>query len=137
MIVIYHMYKDFKKEVDFSEILKERKFTRHIESFNDLILMIKGLVFDNTFNRNYMDNTIEVKGKSIEIFPKLGFAMDYYYKLNSNNVNERKNYINDNNELSEILFKNLMTHQDNLTGFKKSISQLVQTYSEICAELLF
>ena len=136
MIVIYHMYKDFKKEVDFSEIMKERKFTRHIESFNDLILMIKGLVFDNSFNRNYMDNTIEVKGKSIEIFPKLGFAMDYYYKLNSNNVNERKNYINDNNELSEILFKNLMTHQDNLTGFKKSISQLVQAYSEICAELL-
>jgi hypothetical protein len=44
--------------------------------------------------------------------------------------------VNENSEFSEILFERLMTHQDNFTGFKEAINQLVQVYSEMCDTLL-
>lgn len=135
MIITLHMYKDFKKEVDFCEILKERNIRHAINSFQDLIDLI-GFVSYDTLNENHKNNTIEIKNYKIKISPTLEFAKNYYYKLYSTNIKNIRQYVNENSEFSEILFERLMTHQDNFTGFKEAINQLVQVYSEMCDTLL-
>ena len=135
MIITLHMYKDFKKEVDFCEVLKERNIRHAINSFQDLIDLI-GFVSYNTLNENHKSNTIEIKNYKIKISPTLEFAKNYYYKLYSTNIKNIRQYVNENSEFSEILFERLMTHQDNFTGFKEAINQLVQVYSEMCDTLL-
>lgn len=135
MIITLHMYKDFKKEVDFCEILKERNIRHAINSFQDLIDLI-GFVSYDTLNENHKSNTIEIKNYKIKISPTLEFAKNYYYKLYSTNIKNIRQYVNKNSEFSEILFERLMTHQDNFTGFKEAINQLVQVYSEMCDTLL-
>jgi len=135
MIITLHMYKDFKKEVDFCEILKERNIRHAINSFQDLIDLI-GFVSYETLNENHKSNTIEIKNYKIKISPTLEFAKNYYYKLYSSNIKNIRQYVNENSEFSEILFERLMTHQDNFTGFKEAINQLVQVYSEMCDTLL-
>ena len=135
MIITLHMYKDFKKEVDFCEVLKERNIRHAINSFQDLIDLI-GFVSYDTLNENHKSNTIEIKNYKIKISPTLEFAKNYYYKLYSSNIKNIRQYVNENSEFSEILFKRLMTHQDNFTGFKEAINQLVQVYSEMCDTLL-
>lgn len=135
MIITLHMYKDFKKEVDFCEILKERNIRHAINSFQDLIDLI-GFVSYDTLNENHKNNTIEIKNYKIKISPTLEFAKNYYYKLYSTNIKNIRQYVNENSEFSEILFERLMTHQDNFTGFKEAINQLVQVYSEMCDMLL-
>ena len=135
MIITLHMYKDFKKEVDFCEILKERNIRHAINSFQDLIDLI-GFVSYETLNENHKNNTIEIKNYKIKISPTLDFAKNYYYKLYSSNIKNIRQYVNENSEFSEILFERLMTHQDNFTGFKEAINQLVQVYSEMCDTLL-
>lgn len=135
MIITLHMYKDFKKEVDFSEVLKERNIRHAINSFQDLIDLI-GFVSYDTLNENHKSNTIEIKNYKIKISPTLEFAKNYYYKLYSTNIKNIRQYVNENSEFSEILFERLMTHQDNFTGFKEAINQLVQVYSEMCDTLL-
>lgn len=135
MIITLHMYKDFKKEVDFCEVLKERNIRHAINSFQDLIDLI-GFVSYDTLNENHKNNTIEIKNYKIKISPTLEFAKNYYYKLYSTNIKNIRQYVNENSEFSEILFERLMTHQDNFTGFKEAINQLVQVYSEMCDTLL-
>ena len=135
MIITLHMYKDFKKEVDFSEVLKERNIRHAINSFQDLIDLI-GFVSYDTLNENHKSNTIEIKNYKIKISPTLEFAKNYYYKLYSSNIKNIRQYVNENSDFSEILFERLMTHQDNFTGFKEAINQLVQVYSEMCDTLL-
>ena len=135
MIITLHMYKDFKKEVDFCEVLKERNIRHAINSFQDLIDLI-GFVSYDTLNENHKSNTIEIKNYKIKISPTLEFAKNYYYKLYSTNIKNIRQYVNENSEFSEILFERLMTHQDNFTGFKEAINQLVQVYSEMCDTLL-
>ena len=135
MIITLHMYKDFKKEVDFCEVLKERNIRHAINSFQDLIDLI-GFVSYDTLNENHKSNTIEIKNYKIKISPTLEFAKNYYYKLYSSNIKNIRQYVNENSEFSEILFERLMTHQDNFTGFKEAINQLVQVYSEMCDMLL-
>ena len=135
MIITLHMYKDFKKEVDFSEVLKERNIRHAVNSFQDLIDLI-GFVSYDTLNENHKSNTIEIKNYKIKISPTLEFAKNYYYKLYSSNIKNIRQYVNENSEFSEILFERLMTHQDNFTGFKEAINQLVQVYSEMCDTLL-
>ena len=135
MIITLHMYKDFKKEVDFCEVLKERNIRHAINSFQDLIDLI-GFVSYDTLNENHKSNTIEIKNHKIKISPTLEFAKNYYYKLYSSNIKNIRQYVNENSEFSEILFERLMTHQDNFTGFKEAINQLVQVYSEMCDTLL-
>lgn len=135
MIITLHMYKDFKKEVDFCEVLKERNIRHAINSFQDLIDLI-GFVSYDTLNENHKSNTIEIKNYKIKISPTLEFAKNYYYKLYSTNIKNIRQYVNENSEFSEILFERLMTHQDNFTGFKEAINQLVQVYSEMCKTLL-
>lgn len=135
MIITLHMYKDFKKEVDFCEVLKERNIRHAVNSFQDLIDLI-GFVSYDTLNENHKSNTIEIKNYKIKISPTLEFAKNYYYKLYSSNIKNIRQYMNENSEFSEILFERLMTHQDNFTGFKEAISQLVQVYSEMCDTLL-
>lgn len=135
MIITLHMYKDFKKEVDFCEVLKERNIRHAVNSFQDLIDLI-GFVSYDTLNENHKSNTIEIKNYKIKISPTLEFAKNYYYKLYSNNIKNIRQYVNENSEFSEILFERLMTHQDNFTGFKEAINQLVQVYSEMCDTLL-
>lgn len=135
MIITLHMYKDFKKEVDFCEVLKERNIRHAINSFQDLIDLI-GFVSYDTLNENHKSNTIEIKNYKIKISPTLEFAKNYYYKLYSTNIKNIRQYVNENSEFSEILFERLMTHQDNFTGFKEAINQLVQVYSEMCGTLL-
>ena len=135
MIITLHMYKDFKKEVDFCEVLKERNIRHAINSFQDLIDLI-GFVSYDTLNENHKSNTIEIKNYKIKISPTLEFAKNYYYKLYSSNIKNIRQYVNENSEFSEILFERLMTHQDNFTGFKETINQLVQVYSEMCDTLL-
>lgn len=135
MIITLHMYKDFKKEVDFCEVLKERNIRHAINSFQDLIDLI-GFVSYDTLNENHKSNTIEIKNYKIKISPTLEFAKNYYYKLYSSNIKNIRQYVNENSEFSEILFERLMTHQDNFTGFKEAINQLVQVYSEMCNALL-
>lgn len=135
MIITLHMYKDFKKEVDFCEVLKERNIRHSINSFQDLIDLI-GFVSYDTLNENHKSNTIEIKNYKIKISPTLEFAKNYYYKLYSSNIKNIRQYVNENSEFSEILFERLMTHQDNFTGFKEAINQLVQVYSEMCDTLL-
>lgn len=135
MIITLHMYKDFKKEVDFCEVLKERNIRHAINSFQDLIDLI-GFVSYDTLNENHKNNTIEIKNYKIKISPTLEFAKNYYYKLYSSNIKNIRQYMNENSEFSEILFERLMTHQDNFTGFKEAINQLVQVYSEVCDTLL-
>lgn len=135
MIITLHMYKDFKKEVDFCEVLKERNIRHAINSFQDLIDLI-GFVSYDTLNENHKNNTIEIKNYKIKISPTLEFAKNYYYKLYSSNIKNIRQYVNENSEFSEILFERLMTHQDNFTGFKEAINQLVQVYSEVCDTLL-
>ena len=129
------MYKDFKKEVDFCEVLKERNIRHAVNSFQDLIDLI-GFVSYDTLNENHKSNTIEIKNYKIKISPTLEFAKNYYYKLYSSNIKNIRQYVNENSEFSEILFERLMTHQDNFTGFKEAITQLVQVYSEMCDTLL-
>lgn len=135
MIITLHMYKDFKKEVDFCEVLKERNIKHAVNSFQDLIDLI-GFVSYDTLNENHKSNTIEIKNYKIKISPTLEFAKNYYYKLYSSNIKNIRQYVNENSEFSEILFERLMTHQDNFTGFKEAINQLVQVYSEMCDTLL-
>lgn len=135
MIITLHMYKDFKKEVDFCEVLKERNIRHAINSFQDLIDLI-GFVSYDTLNENHKNNTIEIKNYKIKISPTLEFAKNYYYKLYSTNIKNIRQYVNENSEFSEILFERLMTHQDNFAGFKEAINQLVQVYSEMCDTLL-
>lgn len=135
MIIILHMYKDFKKEVDFCEVLKERNIRHAVNSFQDLIDLI-GFVSYDTLNENHKSNTIEIKNYKIKISPTLEFAKNYYYKLYSSNIKNIRQYMNENSEFSEILFERLMTHQDNFTGFKEAINQLVQVYLEMCDTLL-
>lgn len=135
MIITLHMYKDFKKEVDFCEVLKERNIRHAINSFQDLIDLI-GFVSYDTLNENHKSNTIEIKNYKIKISPTLEFAKNYYYKLYSTNIKNIRQYVNENSEFSEILFERLMTHQDNFTGFKEAINKLVQVYSEMCDMLL-
>lgn len=135
MIITLHMYKDFKKEVDFCEVLKERNIRHAVNSFQDLIDLI-GFVSYDTLNENHKSNTIEIKNYKIKISPTLEFAKNYYYKLYSSNIKNIRQYVNENSEFSEILFERLMTHQDNFTGFKEAINQLVQVYSEMCDTLL-
>lgn len=135
MIITLHMYKDFKKEVDFCEVLKERNIRHAINSFQDLIDLI-GFVSYDTLNENHKSNTIEIKNYKIKISPTLEFAKNYYYKLYSSNIKNIRQYVNENSEFSEILFERLMTHQDNFTGFKEAVNQLVQVYSEMCDTLL-
>lgn len=135
MIITLHMYKDFKKEVDFCEVLKERNIRHAVNSFQDLIDLI-GFVSYDTLNENHKSNTIEIKNYKIKISPTLEFAKNYYYKLYSSNIKNIRQYVNENSEFSEILFERLMIHQDNLTGFKEAINQLVQVYSEMCDTLL-
>lgn len=135
MIITLHMYKDFKKEVDFCEVLKERNIRHAINSFQDLIDLI-GFVSYDTLNENHKNNTIEIKNYKIKISPTLEFAKNYYYKLYSTNIKIIRQYVNENSEFSEILFERLMTHQDNFAGFKGAINQLVQVYSEMCDTLL-
>ena len=135
MIITLHMYKDFKKEVDFCEVLKERNIRHAINSFQDLIDLI-GFVSYDTLNENHKNNTIEIKNYKIKISPTLEFAKNYYYKLYSTNIKNIRQYVNENSEFSEILFERLMTHQDNFTGFKEAINQLVQVYSEMCDTFL-
>ena len=135
MIITLHMYKDFKKEVDFCEVLKERNIRHAVNSFQDLIDLI-GFVSYDTLNENHKSNTIEIKNYKIKISPTLEFAKNYYYKLYSSNIKNIRQYVNENSEFSEILFERLMTHQDNFTGFKEAITQLVQVYSEMCDTLL-
>ena len=135
MIITLHMYKDFKKEVDFCEVLKERNIRHAINSFQDLTDLI-GFVSYDTLNENHKSNTIEIKNYKIKISPTLEFAKNYYYKLYSSNIKNIRQYVNENSEFSEILFERLMTHQDNFTGFKEAINQLVQVYSEMCDTLL-
>lgn len=135
MIITLHMYKDFKKEVDFCEVLKERNIRHAINSFQDLIDLI-GFVSYDKLNENHKSNTIEIKNYKIKISPTLEFAKNYYYKLYSSNIKNIRQYVNENSEFSEILFERLMTHQDNFTGFKEAINQLVQVYSEMCDTLL-
>ena len=135
MIITLHMYKDFKKEVDFCEVLKERNIRHAVNSFQDLIDLI-GFVSYDTLNENHKSNTIEIKNYKIKISPTLEFAKNYYYKLYSSNIKNIRQYVNENSEFSEILFERLMTHQDNFTGFKEDINQLVQVYSEMCDTLL-
>lgn len=135
MIITLHMYKDFKKEVDFCEVLKERNIRHAINSFQDLIDLI-GFISYDTLNENHKNNTIEIKNYKIKISPTLEFAKNYYYKLYSTNIKNIRQYVNENSEFSEILFERLMTHQDNFAGFKEAINQLVQVYSEMCDTLL-
>ena len=135
MIITLHMYKDFKKEVDFCEVLKERNIRHAVNSFQDLIDLI-GFISYDTLNENHKSNTIEIKNYKIKISPTLEFAKNYYYKLYSSNIKNIRQYVNENSEFSEILFERLMTHQDNFTGFKEAINQLVQVYSEMCDTLL-
>ena len=135
MIITLHMYKDFKKEVDFCEVLKERNIRHAINSFQDLIDLI-GFISYDTLNENHKNNTIEIKNYKIKISPTLEFAKNYYYKLYSTNIKNIRQYVNENSEFSEILFERLMTHQDNFAGFKEAINQLVQVYSETCDTLL-
>ena len=135
MIITLHMYKDFKKEVDFCEVLKERNIRHAINSFQDLIDLI-GFVSYDTLNENHKSNTIEIKNYKIKISPTLEFAKNYYYKLYSSNIKNIRQYVNENSEFSEILFERLMIHQDNFAGFKEAINQLVQVYSEMCDTLL-
>lgn len=135
MIITLHMYKDFKKEVDFCEVLKERNIRHAINSFQDLIDLI-GFVSYDKLNENHKSNTIEIKNYKIKISPTLEFAKNYYYKLYSTNIKNIRQYVNENSEFSEILFERLMTHQDNFTGFKEAFNQLVQIYSEMCDTLL-
>ena len=135
MIITLHMYKDFKKEVDFCEVLKERNIRHAVNSFQDLIDLI-GFVSYDKLNENHKSNTIEIKNYKIKISPTLEFAKNYYYKLYSSNIKNIRQYVNENSEFSEILFERLMTHQDNFTGFKEAINQLVQVYSEMCDTLL-
>ena len=135
MIITLHMYKDFKKEVDFCEVLKERNIRHAINSFQDLIDLI-GFGSYDTLNENHKNNTIEIKNYKIKISPTLEFAKNYYYKLYSTNIKNIRQYVNENSEFSEILFERLMTHQDNFAGFKGAINQLVQVYSEMCDTLL-
>ena len=135
MITTLHMYKDFKKEVDFCEVLKERNIRHAVNSFQDLIDLI-GFVSYDTLNENHKSNTIEIKNYKIKISPTLEFAKNYYYKLYSSNIKNIRQYVNENSEFSEILFERLMTHQDNFTGFKEAFNQLVQVYSEMCDMLL-
>lgn len=135
MIITLHMYKDFKKEVDFCEVLKERNIRHAVNSFQDLIDLI-GFVSYDTLNENHKSNTIEIKNYKIKISPTLEFAKNYYYKLYSSNIKNIRQYVNENSDFSEILFERLMTHQDNFTGLKEAINQLVQIYSEMCDTLL-
>lgn len=135
MIITLHMYKDFKKEVDFYEVLKERNIRHAINSFQDLIDLI-GFVSYDTLNENHKSNTIEIKNYKIKISPTLEFAKNYYYKLYSTNIKNIRQYVNENSEFSEILFERLMTHQDSFLEFKETVNQLVQIYSEMCDMLL-
>ena len=135
MIITLHMYKDFKKEVDFCEVLKERNIRHAINSFQDLIDLI-GFVSYDTLNENHKSNTIEIKNYKIKISPTLEFAKNYYYKLYSTNIKNIRQYVNENSEFSEILFERLMTHQDSFLEFKETVNQLVQIYSEMCDMLL-
>lgn len=135
MIVALHMYKDFKKEVDFCEILKEKNIRHSIESFQELIDLI-GFVSYDTLNENHKSNTIEIKNYKIKVFPTLEFAKKYYYKLYSTNMKNIRQYVNENSDFSKILFERLMTHQDNFAKLKQTINQLVQVYSEMCDTLL-
>ena len=126
MIITLHMYKDFKKEVDFCEVLKERNIRHAINSFQDLIDLI-GFVSYDTLNENHKSNTIEIKNYKIKISPTLEFAK---------NIKNIRQYVNENSEFSEILFERLMTHQDSFLEFKETVNQLVQIYSEMCDMLL-
>lgn len=136
MIVIHHMYKDFSKELDFHKVLNNRSIRHNIESFSDLIYQIQRLTYDSIEYHNDNDNTLKIQDQKIKVFPTLNFAKNYYHKLKSINVNDYRAYTNENAEVSEILHKRLMTHQDNLTNFKETISQLVKSYSNICNKLL-
>lgn len=97
MIITLHMYKDFKKEVDFCEILKERNIRHAINSFQDLVDLI-GFVSYDTLNENHKSNTIEIKNYKIKISPTLEFAKNYYYKLYSSNIKNIRQYVNENSE---------------------------------------
>lgn len=135
MIVTNHMYLDFSKELNFYQVLNERKIRCYIRSFDGLVNQIQRLT-DYTTQREIDKNTFEINGQKVKVFPSLKFAQNYYHDLQHSNVKDYPAYENENNEASEVLFQRLMLHQDNLDKFKETISQLVKIYSDICDKLL-
>ena len=135
MIVTNHMYQDFSKELNFHQVLTERKARYNIRSFDGLVNQIQRIT-DYTSQREIDKNTFKIKGRKVKVFPSLKFAQNYYHELRHSNVKDYPAYENENNEASEVLFQRLMLHQDNLDKFKETIAQLVKIYSDVCDELL-
>lgn len=135
IIVSAHMYKDFNKELDSYEILKDKAIRHNIQNFSDFTYQIQRLTYDS-IQENSKDNTLKINGQTIKVSPSISFVTLCYHKLKSYNVNDYRAYKNDNNEMSELLYQRLMIHQDNLSGLKETISQLVKVYTEICNNLL-
>lgn len=135
MIVTNHMYKDFSKELNFYQVLTERKARYNIRSFDGLVNQIQRIT-GYPSRREIDKNTFEIKGQKVKVFPSLKFAQNYYHELRHSNIKDYPAYENENNEASEVLFQRLMLHQDNLNELKETISQLVKIYSNICDELL-
>jgi len=132
-LVKSHMTTDFFNELDKYQILIETGINRYLRSFDALIMQFKHITNVEEVNN---ENMLDINGHKIKVYPSLSFAKTNYYYVYNDIINDVRNYANEHDEMSELLYERLMKHLDNLSGMRETVHQLVQVYTDITNELL-